>query len=149
MSKDSDKKLTLAELVAKKTNRKKNTPLKGEFYSETEDCTFTFKKADEDLFFYIMDKFPDAFAEQPKINELLKAFNNLIYECIVIEGNKTLKDKEVRAILEVDEKDKKKLIDNSAKALIDDFTDRLKLGSSILEFSGFSNGNKQVEEIKN
>lgn len=140
---------TLKELVNKKKERKLEQPNKGEFYSKTEDFTFTFKKADEELFFYVMDKYPLAFSEQPKIAELLKAMNNLIYECVVIDNCKTLKDKEVQAALEIDTKDRKNLIDNSAKALIEDFTERLELGTKILEFSGFGNGNEQAQEIKN
>ena len=140
---------TLAELVIKKRDKKQTTPTKGEYYSKKEDFTFVFKKCNEDLFFYLIDKFPQAFTEQPKMTELLKAMNNLIYECIVIDNCKTLKDKEVQEMLEIDVKDRKNLIDNSAKALIEDFTERLELGTKILEFSGFSNGNEQVQEIKN
>ena len=84
------------------------------------------------------------------MSELLKAMNNLIYECVVIDGNKSLKDKEVQEALGVNKKEPKKLIDNAAKALIEDFTERMELGTKILEFSGFSdNGNNQVQEIKN
>ncbi|WP_455805614.1 hypothetical protein [Clostridium butyricum] len=140
---------TLKDLVNKKKDRRKDTPTKGEFYSKSEDFTFVFKKCNEDLFFYLMDKFPLAFSEQPKISELLKAMNNLIYECVVIDNCKTLKDKEVQEALEIDTKDRKNLIDNSAKALIEDFTERLELGTKILEFSGFGNGSEQVAEIKN
>lgn len=149
MSKQSNKKETLADLIAKKNSRKQKTPIRGEFYSKTEDYTFSFKKCDEELFFYLMDKFPNGFAEK-NVNtaELVKAFNNLIYECVVIE-NKSLKDKDVRAMLGVDENDKQNLIDNSAKALIESFTDRLNLGAAILEFSGLSNGDKQAKKIKN
>ena len=84
------------------------------------------------------------------MSELLKAMNNLIYECVVIDGNKSLKDKDIQEALGVNRKDAKKLIDNTTKALIEDFTERLELGTKILEFSGFSNnGNDQVQEIKN
>ena len=141
---------TLTELVEKKKDRKKNTPVKGEYYSKTEDFTFEYRKCNEDLFFYLMDKYPNGFSEQPKMEDLLKAFNNLIYECVIIDNNKTLKDKEVQDALGIDTKDRKNLINNSAKALIENWQDRLELGTKILEFSGFSDGgNKQVEEIKN
>ena len=148
MPKKKDTKKTLADLVAKKKEKKKELPLRGEFYSETEDFTFEFKKCDEELFFYIMDKYPQGFKDDTNVSELVKAFDNLIYECVVIDG-KTLKDKEVREMLGVDESDKINLISNSAKALIESFTDRLKLGTEILEFSGFSDGNNQVEAVKN
>ena len=139
----------LTELLEKKKERKQNMPTKGSYYSKTEDFEFTFKKCDEELFFYLIDKFPLGFSEQPKISEVLKAMNNLIYECVVIEG-KSLKDKEVQEALGVNRRDAKKLIDNTAKALIEDFTERMELGTKILEFSGFGDkGNKQVQETKN
>ena len=139
----------LTELLEKKKERKQSMPTKGSYYSKTEDFEFTFKKCDEELFFYLVDKFPLGFSENPKMSELLKAMNNLIYECVVIDG-KSLKDKEVQEALGVNRKDAKKLIDNTAKALIEDFTERMELGTKILEFSGFSdNGNDQVQEIKN
>ena len=139
----------LTELIEKKKERKQSMPTKGSYYSKTEDFEFEFKRCDEELFFYLIDKFPLGFSEQPKMSELLKAMNNLIYECVVIDGNKSLKDKEVQEALEIDVKDRKNLIDNTAKALIEDFTERMELGTKILEFSGFGNGNKQVQEIKN
>lgn len=149
MSKESNKRETLADLMAKKKSRKKDSPLYGEFYSKTEDYTFSFRKCDEELFFYLLDKYPNGFSqENMNTGELVKAFNNLIYECIVIDG-RSLKDKEVKVMLNVDERDQKNLINNSAKALIESFTDRLNLGTAILEFSGLSDGNKQVNEIKN
>ena len=139
----------LTELLEKKKERKQNMPTKGSYYSKTEDFEFTFKKCDEELFFYLIDKFPLGFSEQPKISEVLKAMNNLIYECVVIEG-KSLKDKEVQEALGVNRRDAKKLIDNTAKALIEDFAERMELGTKILEFSGFGDkGNKQVHETKN
>ena len=139
----------LTELLEKKKERKQSMPTKGSYYSKKEDFEFTFKKCDEELFFYLIDKFPLGFSEQPKISELLKAMNNLIYECVAIDG-KSLKDKEVQEAFGVNRKDPKKLIDNAAKALIEDFTERMELGTKILEFSGFSdNGNNQVQEIKN
>ena len=140
----------LTELIEKKKERKQNMPTKGSYYSKTEDFEFTFKKCDEELFFYLIDKFPLGFSEQPKMSELLKAMNNLIYECVVIDGNKSLKDKDIQEALGVNRKDAKKLIDNTTKALIEDFTERLELGTKILEFSGFGDkGNKQVQETKN
>ena len=140
----------LTELLEKKKERKQSMSTKGSYYSKKEDFEFTFKKCDEELFFYLIDKFPLGFSEQPKMSELLKAMNNLIYECVVIDGNKSLKDKEVQEALGVNKKEPKKLIDNAAKALIEDFTERMELGTKILEFSGFSNnGNDQVQEIKN
>ena len=140
----------LTELIEKKKERKQSMPTKGSYYSKKEDFEFEFKKGDEELFFYLIDKFPQGFSEQPKMSELLKAMNNLIYECVIIDGNKSLKDKEVQEALEIDVKDRKNLIDNTAKALIEDFTERLELGTKILEFSGFGDkGNKQVEEIIN
>ena len=139
----------LTELLEKKKERKQSTPTKGSYYSKKEDFEFEFKKCDEELFFYLIDKFPLGFSEQPKMSELLKAMNNLIYECVVIDG-KSLKDKEVQEAFEVNRKDPKNLIDNSVKALIEDFTERLELGTKILGFSGFGDkGNKQVQEIKN
>ena len=139
----------LTELLEKKKERKQNMPTKGSYYSKTEDFEFTFKKCDEELFFYLVDKFPLGFSEQPKISEVLKAMNNLIYECVVIEG-KSLKDKEVQEALGINRKDAKKLIDNTAKALIEDFAERMELGTKILEFSGFGDkGNKQTQETKN
>ena len=139
----------LTELLEKKKERKQNMPTKGSYYSKTEDFEFTFKKCDEELFFYLIDKFPLGFSEQPKISEVLKAMNNLIYECVVIEG-KSLKDKEVQEALGINRRDAKKLIDNTAKALIEDFAERMELGTKILEFSGFGDkGNKQVNETKN
>ena len=140
----------LTELIEKKKERKQSMPTKSSYYSKTEDFEFEFKRCDEELFFYLIDKFPLGFSEQPKMSELLKAMNNLIYECVVIDGNKSLKDKEVQEALGVNKKEPKKLIDNAAKALIEDFTERMELGTKILEFSGFSNnGNDQVQEIKN
>ena len=142
----------LTELIEKKKERKQGMPLKGSYYSKTEDFEFEFKRCNEELFFYLMDKFPLAFptkdGQEPKMSELVKAMNNLIYECVVIDG-KSLKDKEVQEVFGVNRKDPKNLIDNTAKALIEDFTERMELGTKILEFSGFSNGNKQVQEIKN
>ena len=139
----------LTELIEKKKERKQSMPTKGSYYSKKEDFEFTFKKCDEELFFYLIDKFPLGFSEQPKISEVLKAMNNLIYECVVIEG-KSLKDKEVQEALGVNRRDAKKLIDNTAKALIEDFAERMELGTKILEFSGFGDkGNKQVHETKN
>ena len=139
----------LTELLEKKKERKQNMPTKGSYYSKTEDFEFTFKKCDEELFFYLIDKFPLGFSENPKMSELLKAMNNLIYECVVIEG-KSLKDKDIQEALGVNRKDAKKLIDNTTKALIEDFTERLELGTKILEFSGFGDkGSKKVEETKN
>ena len=140
----------LTELLEKKKDRKQNMPTKGSYYSKTEDFEFEFKRCDEELFFYLIDKFPLGFSEQPKMSELLKAMNNLIYECVVIAGNKSLKDKDIQEALGVNRKDAKKLIDNTTKALIEDFTERLELGTKILEFSGFGDkGNKQVQETKN
>ena len=140
----------LTELIEKKKERKQSMPIKGSYYSKKEDFEFEFKKCDEELFFYLIDKFPLGFSEQPKMSELLKAMNNLIYECVVIDRNKSLKDKEVQEALGVNKKEPKRLIDNAAKALIEDFTERMELGTKILEFSGFSdNGNGQVQEIKN
>ena len=140
----------LTELIEKKKERKQSLPTKGSYYSKKEDFEFEFKKCDEELFFYLIDKFPLGFSEQPKMSELLKAMNNLIYECVVIDRNKSLKDKEVQEALGVNKKEPKKLIDNAAKALIEDFTERMELGTKILEFSGFSDkGNNQVQEIKN
>ena len=143
----------LADLVAKKKARKQSMPLKGSYYSKKEDFEFEFKRCDEDLFFYLIDKFPAAFptkeGQEPKMKDLLKAMNNLIYECVVID-NKSLSDREIQKDLGVNTKEPKKIIDNTVKALIEDFTERLELGTKILEFSGFSDGgNKQVEEIKN
>ena len=139
----------LTELLEKKKERKQSTPTKGSYYSKKEDFEFEFKKCDEELFFYLIDKFPLGFSEQPKMSELLNAMDNLIYECVVIDG-KSLKDKEVQEAFGVNRKDPKKLIDNTAKALIEDFTERMELGTKILEFSGFGDkGNKQVQETKN
>ena len=140
----------LAELLEKKKERKQSLPTKGSYYSKKEDFEFEFKKCDEELFFYLIDKFPLGFSENPKMSELLKAMNNLIYECVVIDGNKSLKDKDIQEALGVNRKDAKKLIDNTTKALIEDFTERLELGTKILEFSGFGDkGSKKVEETKN
>ena len=82
----------LTELIEKKKERKQSMPTKGSYYSKKEDFEFEFKKCDEELFFYLIDKFPLGFSEQPKMSELLKAMNNLIYECVVIDGNKSLQD---------------------------------------------------------
>ena len=140
----------LTELIEKKKERKQSMPTKGSYYSKTEDFELEFKRCDEELFFYLIDKFPLGFSEQPKMSELLKAMINLIYECVIIDGNKSLKDKEVQEALGVNRKDPENLIGNSARALIEDFTERLELGNKILEFSGFGKkGNNQVKEIKN
>ena len=144
----------LAELIEKKKERKQSMPTKGSYYSAKEDFEFEFKRCEEKLFFYVVDKFPLAFptkeGQEPRLEDLLEAMNNLIYECVVIDGNKSLKDKEVQEALGVNRKDPENLIGNSARALIEDFTERLELGNKILEFSGFGKkGNKQVQEIKN
>ena len=75
----------LTELIEKKKERKQSMPTKGSYYSKKEDFEFEFKRCDEELFFYLIDKFPLGFSEQPKMSELLKAMNNLIYECVVID----------------------------------------------------------------
>lgn len=147
MSKEQQTKNTLADLMSKKRQKEKDELKIGDYYSKGEDFTFIYNKLDEEVFFYIMDKYPDAFTEEPKMADLLHAFNNIIYECVVIDKNKSLKDKDVREMLGV--KATKDIINLSAKALIENYEERLELGGKILEFSGFSNGNKQVEEIKN
>ena len=48
----------LTELIEKKRERKQSLPTKGSYYSKKEDFEFEFKKCDEELFFYLIDKFP-------------------------------------------------------------------------------------------
>ena len=148
MSKEQNKKLTLAELVAKKKQREKEEIKIGTFYCEKEDAEFTFKKLEEEEFFYMIDKYGNALEKDSKISETIEFMNALIYHCVLLEDNKKLSDKEVREILGVT--DNKDIINKSAKALIDSFKERIEFGAYILEFSDFSDkGNKNVEEIKN
>lgn len=152
MSKESNKKLTLAEFIANKKERKKNKPFRGTYYSKTEDCDIEFKKCDEEFFFYLMDKFPNAFSEKKEdmnIPEIIHAANRLVFECVMIE-NRSLKDKEVQQALEVDLTNPQEIVNNTAKAFLEDFTERIELFGEILAFSGFGNNpTSKVEEIKN
>lgn len=147
MNKKQHKKLTLAELVAKKKEREKMAIKIGVWYCKTEGTEFVFKKLTEDEFFYAIDKYPKAFEKESKMKDSLEFMDFLIYNCVILDKGKTLKDQEVRDILGVP-KDSKNIIKDSAKALIDNFEDRSKFSEYILDFSGIGGGDSAVKKIK-
>lgn len=162
MSEESIKKLTLAEMIEKRNARKKaqgDSLYRGTFESEVEETVFEFTKLKPSVYYDLMDLYP-IFKENIDTSKLdeedskidLNSMNmkniyylNLatIYECIVVDGGKSLKDKDVQEFLGIDRKKLRgtDLIEETVLAYLGDESVE-KVANAINKFSGIGTEKK-------
>ncbi len=131
MSKDTIKKATFKDLVAKKLQRDEDKFKTKDVYVQSLDATLTFKKPDDDLILETIDAIDEGKSDSKLIVE---AFKKLIYQCCDM-----LQDPELHKELEVQDP-----FDVVSK--IFDAVEIMDLGNKL---SDFVNLNGKIEDIKN
>lgn len=130
MSRETAKKATFKDLIAKKLKKEEHQFKTSDIYVSSMDATLTFKKPKDDVIIDIMDEIGDG----AKVSTMIPAFKKLIYLCCDM-----LQDTELHKELDVIDP-----FDTVEK--IFDLGDIMEIGEQLMDLV---NINSKVEEIKN
>ncbi len=131
MNKETIKKATFKDLVAKKLQRDEDKFKTKDIYVQSLDSTLTFKKPDDDLILETIDAIGE---DRTNTKSIVEAFKKLIYQCCDM-----LQDTELHKELEVQDP-----FDTVSK--IFDVMEIMDLGDKL---SDFVNINGKIDDIKN
>lgn len=137
MSKESQKRLTLSDIVAKKQARDKDLNKTQELHIVSYDMDIEVKKLDDEMFSYLNEKYKD---------DDIGLINRIVYECVV---DPKLKDEKTQEMLKIN-CEPSKIVDETVKAVFPSMTERGGIATEILNFSDLAKGGVSVvEHIKN
>lgn len=137
MSKESQKRLTLSDIVAKKQAREKEANKTQELHIGSYDMDILVKKLDDELFAYLNEKYKD---------DDMGLINRIVYECVV---DPKLKDEKTQEMLGI-KCEPNKIIDETVKTIFPSINERGGIATEILNFSDLAKGGVSVvEHIKN
>ena len=130
MSKESAKKATFKDLIAKKLQKEQEQFKTKDIYVTSMDATLTFKKPSDDLALDVIDEI----GEGQDTKKMVAAFEKLIYQCCDM-----LQDTELHKELEV--------VDpfDTVKKLFD-LAEKIEIGEQLMDWLNIGG---KVEEIKN
>lgn len=130
MSKESIKKATFKDLIAKKLKKESEINKTKDIFVSSMDATLTFRKPSDDLILDVIDEIGD----KDDTRKMVVAFKKLIYMCCDM-----LQDTELHKELEVVDP-----FDTVEKLF--DLADTMEIGESLMDLINIGG---KVEEIKN
>ena len=137
MSKESQKRLTLSDIVAKKQAREKEANKTQELHIGSYDMDILVKKLDDELFSYLNEKYKD---------DDIGLINRIIYECVV---DPKLKEEKTQEMLGI-KCDPSQIVDETVKAIFPSMSERGGIATEIINFSDLTKGSVSVvQHIKN
>lgn len=137
MSKESQKRLTLGDIVKKKQLREKEANKTLELHIDSYDMDILIKKLDDELFSYLNEKYKD---------DEMGMINRIVYECVV---DPMLKDEKTQETLGIT-CEPSQIINETAKAVFPSVKERGEIATEILNLSDLAKGGVSVvQKIKN
>ncbi|AGX43952.1 hypothetical protein [Clostridium saccharobutylicum] len=137
MNKEQQKRLTLADVVAKKQAREKDAKKTQELNIGSYDMYILVKKLDDELFSYLNEKYKD---------DEMGMINRIVYECVV---DPKLKDEKTQETLGIT-CEPSQIINETVKAVFPSVKERGGIATEILNLSDLAKGGVSVvQHIKN
>lgn len=137
MSKESQKRLTLGDIVKKKQLRDKDVNKTQELHIDSYDMDIVIKKLDDETFSYLNEKYKD---------DEMGMINRIVYECVTDPKLKDGNTQETLGII----CEPSQIINETVKAVFPSVKERGGIATEILNLSDLAKGGVSVvQHIKN